>query len=390
MTTKLYYESAYTTAWKAVITQKITRDDGLFVVLDRTAFYPHGGGQPCDRGDIQGVPVLDVRLEGADVLHLVPHFPSETDVDCRIDWPLRFDHMQQHSGQHLLSSVCRDLFQATTVSFHLGLDYCTIDVDRADLTAGDLAAIEEEANQRIYRNLAISSYFVSPEELVQLPVVKPPKVTENIRIVEMQDVEYNACGGTHVSSTGEIGLIKLLKTEKQKGNLRLYFLCGHRALAEFTASQRILQALSTRFKTGKDEIESRLDKWEREQKALESELTRLKEGLHGYMAKEQLQGAQGARLVARIFEDQSLQDLQSLAKHMTTMTNQVVLLGTKQDNKVVLAHNGEGAVSCGAFFKAQLAGFGGSGGGSDKLAQGGFASEPELLAFMAFAQAELG
>lgn len=216
------------------------KEDGTYVLLEETAFYPHGGGQPCDEGRINGVAVLDVISEDENVLHKVASPLGEGVVTCEVDWQRRFDHMQQHSGQHLLSAVCRDLYQAMTVSFHLGTDYATIDVEQPELSPLQLATIEREVNQQIYKNRVVSSYFVTEEELAKLPLVKQPKVTENIRIVEIQDVEYNACGGTHVSSTGEIGMIKLLKAEKQKGHTRIYFKCGYRALQEFNDSLKIL------------------------------------------------------------------------------------------------------------------------------------------------------
>ncbi|GJM74211.1 hypothetical protein HMSSN036_64270 [Paenibacillus macerans] len=203
--------------------------------------------------------MLDVISENDEVLHKVERLPDDTAVNCTVNWERRFDHMQQHSGQHLLSAVCRELYGAMTVSFHLGADYCTIDVERPELTPEQLAAIELAANRHIYLNHEIVSYFVTGEEAAKLPLVKRPKVTENIRVVEMKDVEYNGCGGTHVSSTGEIGMIKLLKAEKQKGNTRVYFKCGYRALAEFNENQRILGLLTGKLKTSREGLAERIE-----------------------------------------------------------------------------------------------------------------------------------
>ncbi len=140
MTKKLYYDSAYLQEWHTSVSQVIEREDGLFLILEETAFYPHGGGQPCDAGSIGGIPVLDVILEEDEVLHKVETMPSERKVSCQIDWNRRFDHMQQHSGQHLLSAVFRELYQAMTLSFHLGNDYATIDIELQELTPDQLAA----------------------------------------------------------------------------------------------------------------------------------------------------------------------------------------------------------------------------------------------------------
>ncbi|CAH1195622.1 hypothetical protein PAECIP111891_00711 [Paenibacillus allorhizoplanae] len=387
MTKKLYYENAYLKEWQTTISQKIEREDGYYVLLEETAFYPHGGGQPCDAGEINGIPVSDVLLEEDEVLHKLERMPEGTQANCKLEWQLRFDHMQQHSGQHLLSAVCRDLYEANTVSFHLGTDYCTIDVETLDLEPSKLAAIEIAVNCKIYENRAISSYFVTPEELAQLPLVKQPKVTKDIRIVEIKGVEYNACGGTHVSSTGEIGIIKLLKTEKQKGNTRIYFLCGFRALAEFNENVRILGALSGKFNTGKDEIIDRIEKWEQEHKLVQTDLAGLKEKLDEYLAQELL--VESKDVIAHQFDDKSLKDMQNLATKVASKTDLPILFISTSENKVVLAHNGQYAQACGAFFKAHLGSYNGKGGGSDKLAQAGFSSGEDALAFYKFAIAQL-
>ncbi|OMD58809.1 alanyl-tRNA editing protein [Paenibacillus odorifer] len=385
MTNKLYYNSTYQTDWQTRVTETIEREDGLYVLLEETAFYPHGGGQPCDLGAIQGIPVLDVISEEEFVLHKLERLPNEESVTCQIDWNRRFDHMQQHSGQHLLSAVCLEKHNFMTLSFHLGEDYCTIDIEVPELSADQLYSIEREVNRQIYLNHNILSYFVTGEEAAQLKLVKQPKVTENIRIVEIKDVEYNACGGTHVSSTGEIGMIKLLKAEKIKANTRIYFKCGYRALEEFNTSQQILGTLSSKFNTGKDEIIDRIEKWENEQKLLQAEIYLLKEKNDDYVVQELL-NEQAGKMIAQVFEDKSLKDLQSLAKKLTSKCDLPVLLATSAENKVVFAQNGSTEISCGAFFKAHLGSYNGKGGGSDKLAQAGFPTWEDALAFYEFAR----
>ncbi|OAB32937.1 alanyl-tRNA editing protein [Paenibacillus glacialis] len=389
MTKKLYYDSTYLTEWQTGVNKTMERADGYYVILEETAFYPDGGGQPCDEGFINGIPVLDVISEGDEILHKLARLPEETEVvNCQINWTRRFDHMQQHSGQHLLSAVCRDLYQAITLSFHLGTDSATIDVEQPELSADQLTCIENEVNRQIYLNHNIISYFVTGEEVVRLQLVKQPKVTENIRIVEIKDVEYNACGGTHVSSTGEIGMIKLMKADKQKGNTRIYFKCGYRALEEFNESMRILGTLSAKFNTGKDEIIDRVEKWENEQRQLQAELASLKENNDSYVAQELLSNRKGS-LLAHIFEDKSLKDLQNLAVKLTADSDLPVLLATATENKVVFAHNGSFDPSCGAFFKANLGSFNGKGGGSDKMAQAGFPTWEDAFTFYEFTRETL-
>jgi alanyl-tRNA synthetase len=387
MAKKLYYDSAYLKEWNTKISGTVEREDGVYVTLAETAFYPHGGGQPCDTGYIGELPVLDVVLEDNEVLHKVAQLPEQTEVNCRIDWNRRFDHMQQHSGQHLLSAVFRDLYQAMTLSFHLGSDYATIDIGLPELSAAQMAKAEQEVNRQIYLNHSITSCFVTAEEMARLPLVKLPKVTEDIRIVEIEGVEHNACGGTHVSSTGAIGMIKLLRSEKQKGNIRITFKCGSRALDEFNDNVRILSQLSAKFNTGKDEIMDRIDKWEHEQKLIQTELAAVKEQNDIYLARELLSSTEpGSQVITHISDTRPLKDLQSLAVKLTALTALPVLLLTAAENKAVLAHSGAAGLSCGAFFKIHLGEYQGKGGGSDKLAQAGFPTWEAALAFYDFAQ----
>ncbi|WP_339299380.1 alanyl-tRNA editing protein [Paenibacillus sp. FSL R5-0623] len=390
MTQKIYYDSAYTREWHTTITGRVDKEDGVYVTLAETAFYPHGGGQPCDLGQIGGIAVLDVNIEDGEVWHKLERVPEETEVHCEIDWERRFDHMQQHTGQHLLSAITLKLTEAMTLSFHLGTEYDTIDVAAAELGANQLTAIEQEVNRQIYRNARINTSWVTTEEAAQLPLVKQPTVTEDIRIVEIEGVEYNACGGTHVSATGEIGIIKLLKTEKVKGGTRIYFKCGTRALNEFTAAQNVLNSIMVKLKTSKDELLERIEKMELEQKQLQTELNALKTTNDAYYAEELLAARQGL-VIAQVFEDKSLKDMQSLATKLTADHEGLVLFASISEAKVVLAQNGQPPEwACGPFFKGNLGAYQGKGGGSEKIAQAGFASSEDALAFYEFTKDQLG
>ncbi|WP_338707839.1 alanyl-tRNA editing protein [Paenibacillus amylolyticus] len=390
MTQKIYYDSAYTREWHTTITDRVDKEDGVYVTLAETAFYPHGGGQPCDLGQIGGIAVLDVNIEDGEVWHKLERTPEETEVHCEIDWERRFDHMQQHTGQHLLSAITLKLTEAMTLSFHLGTEYDTIDVATAELGANQLTAIEQEVNRQIYRNARINTSWVTAEEAAQLPLVKQPTVTEDIRIVEIEGVEYNACGGTHVSATGEIGIIKLLKTEKVKGGTRIYFKCGTRALNEFTATQNVLNSIMVKLKTSKDELLERIEKMELEQKQLQTELNAVKTTNDAYYAEELLAARQGL-VIAQVFENKSLKDMQSLATKLTADHEGLVLFASISEAKVVLAQNGQPPEwACGPFFKGNLGAYQGKGGGSEKMAQAGFASSEDALAFYEFTKDQLG
>lgn len=388
MTKKLYYESAYIREWKTRITRKLEREGGTYLVMEETAFYPHGGGQPCDLGWIDKIPVLDVVHEEGEILHKVERFPENEEVGCRLDWGRRFDHMQHHSGQHLLSAMCLEVCQAETLSFHLGQDYATIDIARSDLPQDELMMLELEVNDQIYLNRKVTSYLVNQEQAAVLPLVKQPKVTDDIRIVEIEGIEFNACGGTHVSATGEIGMIKLLKAEKQKGYMRIYFKCGYRALKEFNAGMEILGRLSVRFNTAKEEILDRIAKWDQDQKQLQAELNAVKAENDAYLAGKLLADRQGI-LIKHSFADKPLKDMQNLAAKLTDQANVIVLFMSNVDNKVLLAQGGESELTCGAFFKQHLADYRGKGGGSDKMAQAGFSTSEDAVAFYHFTEQSL-
>ncbi len=304
---------------------------------------------------------------------------------CQLDWERRFDHMQQHSGQHLLSAVCLELLGARTESFHLGQEYATIDVNCSNVTSAQLSAIEQEVNRQIYSNRSIKSYFVTDEQLKDIPLVKMPKVTENIRIVEIEGIEYNACGGTHVAQTGEIGIIKCLKWEKQKGMARIHFKCGARALQDFNESVRILDVLSAKFNTGRKDILTRFEKWEQEHKQLKAQMELLQKENASYQSKELLATVQG-HVLAHMFEQKSFQEIQQMAVKLTDEHDLLVLLATTADNKIILTHNGTQAVACGTFFKENLGAFQGKGGGSNQSAQAAFPSREDLLSFFEMAQ----
>lgn len=389
MSAILYYNDSFLREWTTTIVERKEQDEQYFVRLAETAFYPHGGGQPCDTGVINDIAVLDVVKEEEVIWHQVERLPIEDQADCQLNWERRFDHMQHHTGQHLLSATVLQLFDAPTLSFHLGQDMVTIDIDRSSFSDAEMTTLEQAVNQRIYNNLAVTSYFVNAEQLAQLPIVKMPKVNGHIRIVEIEGVEYNACGGTHVAQTGQIGILKLFKAEKQKGSIRLYFKCGARALQDYNDSLDILNTLAVKFNTGRKDILERFGKWEEDQQQLKTELEQLRKANDIHEAKQLSSQIQNQQLT-HMFEHKTLPDLQRIAANLMAEQPLTVLLATSSEYKVFLAQNGHPQLKCGAFFKEHLSTFNGKGGGSDLSAQATFTSEADLIAFYTFAEQQLG
>ena len=335
---RLYHDNAYATSFEAHVTE--SKEEGRRVYLDRTAFYPTSGGQLHDLGTLNGVAVLDVVDEDdGRIAHVLAGPLTGTTVEGEIDWGRRFDHMQQHSGQHLLSAVTPHL----TVGVHLGLETSTVDLAAERL---DLTALEGRANAEVFRNRAVAVTYEDAETAVGLR--KATERTGTIRIVTMEGLDRSACGGTHVRATGEIGPIWIRKTEKIRGNLRVHFLCGNRALRAMRAEREQLEAALA----GQAEAAKEADK--RAQKlGLE---------LAGYRGRE-LYGHGALQVVEGPIDDAS----RALANAFLAQGPGTLLFVSQEPAAVMLASN---LVHCGNTLKPLLMAEGGRGGGSANLAQG--------------------
>ena len=225
-TERLYYFDSYLREFAARVAR--TGPDargGVRVYLERTAFYPESGGQPSDRGTLGGTAVLDVIDEGDEIAHILAETPAGESVQGNIDWPRRFDHMQQHTGQHILSAAFERTGGYKTVSFHLGTESSTIDLDSDRVGARQMEAAEELANSVVFKNHAVQISFRSAAEAQQLDLRKPTYREGDIRLVEVADFDLSACGGTHVNATGGVGVICIRKVDRAKGLPRVEFVC---------------------------------------------------------------------------------------------------------------------------------------------------------------------
>jgi alanyl-tRNA synthetase len=242
---KLYYDSPYLKEFEANIIEILPKENGKYgIILDQTAFYPEGGGQPCDTGFIGDSPVISVKYENDQIVHIVTKEPKEKNVHCRINWERRFDHMQQHSGEHIVSGVFKKLFDANNIGFHLGDEIVQIDFDNANVTSNMLFEAEMLANEVVFSNRKINCFFEKPENLLKYTLRRSlSKEVSEVRLVEVEGLEFCPCGGTHVSFAGEIGIIKILKAENKKGGTRVSFVCGLRALRDYQEKNEIVNEL---------------------------------------------------------------------------------------------------------------------------------------------------
>ncbi|MFJ7973002.1 DHHA1 domain-containing protein [Psychrobacillus sp. NPDC096389] len=371
MTKKLYYENPYIQTFSA----QVIKQDHDYVVLSETAFYPTGGGQPHDTGTLSGIDVINVETIDGEVRHfLAKPLPENTEVvEGTIDWDRRFDHMQQHAGQHILSAAFESLFGFQTVSFHLGKVSATIDLDTTVVTAEQLKDAEKLANQIILENRPIDTKWVTLEELAQYKLRKATTLTEDIRLVLIPDFDYNACGGTHPKETGQVGLIKILQTEKQKRHIRVEFVCGERVLTHLHRKQQVLLNLISTLNAPEEKLveaaKSSLDNG----KASEKQIADLKDTLIHYEARELLSRAETS-IVTDTFQNRSIQELQKLAKTVVAdALDTICILVSENEHKlqIVAAKGDMVEKSMKELITNVLPSINGKGGGNEKMAQGG-------------------
>jgi alanyl-tRNA synthetase len=240
------------------VIEKGLKNGNKYLLLDKTYFYPDGkGGQLGDRGDINGKKVLYVYEEVNKIYHFVEDYPENINVNARIDGKRRKDISIQHTSQHILSRIILNLFNKETLSFHMGEDYSTLDIEYYDFTENDIRKIEEEANKIVSSGKGVKIYYIDKEDIKKFELRKEIDLFDKIRIVDIENFDKTMCGGTHVDNTIEIKLIKIIKFEKHKKNMiRIYYLGGDRAILDYTIKSEILEKLKNRFSIGANEIEN--------------------------------------------------------------------------------------------------------------------------------------
>jgi alanyl-tRNA synthetase len=379
MTSKrCYYSHAYVVAFDARVVERVQLGKRQAVVLDQTYFYPTSGGQPHDAGTIDGIEVLDVVVREDDeaILHIVEREIEGEQVHCEIDWARRFDHMQQHSGQHILSAAFEQLLDADTIGFHLGAESSTIDLNIDGLTADELTQVEELANGAIFADRPIEATILSPDEASKLEMRKPPAVSGPVRIVTVQDFDRSACGGTHVRHAGEIGLIKITKLESRGADLRVEFVCGRRALSDYRKKNSLVTRISNAFTTGQDEIDDAIDRLREEARTLRSDLRKARAQLLELEAGDlynKAERGEGIRVVAATFSDRDRSELNWLARNLADRPGVVVLFGLAgPKSHLLFARGADIDHDMVALLKGALSVLGStSGGGRPEIAQGG-------------------
>jgi len=378
MTERLYYTDSYLRDFQARIVDRSA--DGLTAYLDRTAFYPTSGGQPFDLGSIGGVAVVEVVDEEERIAHRLASPVDAAAVDCAIDWDRRFDHMQQHTGQHLISAVFEELFGLKTVSFHLGADSSSIDIEGPPAEARTLRETERRANQIVWQNRPVAVEFQHAAEVQGLR--KPSEREGTLRIVSIDGLDRSACGGTHVRSTGEIGAVLLRKMEKIRQSVRVEFLCGARAIGRARADYEALARAAQLFSAPLDEVPAAVTALQEAARASEKSGKKLALDLAAYQGRElyaaTAAGGDGMRRAVRRLERGNLEELRAVAQNFTAQSKAVFVATLNDPPSVLLAASEDAGVDAGKVLKATLTAVGGRGGGNGRMAQGSVGSAAAL------------
>lgn len=332
-TIRMYYDYPYQIEFEAQIIDQVKREDKWGLILDRTCFYPESGGQPADKGWLDGVPVIYVSEEGDKIFHWVAQPLSGPQVKGKIDWSRRFDHMQQHAGQHVLSQSFYQLYKAETLSFHLGEQVSSVEIDLRQADYELVHQVEELANQIIFENREIKTYFISPQNLNQIPLRKPPQKEEKIRVVEVEGFDYSACGGTHPRRTGEIGCIKIIRWEKIRQNIRFEFVCGHRALSDYQRKTMVIRDLISSLNVNQDEIIESVEKMLNQVKQTRRKLKKANEELSRYQAQE-MTGQAKTFFITEYYRDKTPDEIKLLARQIIRCGPYAVVLATQVEKMI--------------------------------------------------------
>ena len=400
MTERLYYHEPYLRKFDAQVVSCEQARDRWKVVLDRTAFYPTSGGQPHDTGKLGNAPVLEVAEDPADpegdrVVHYTAMPVALGLVQGEIDWARRIDHMQQHTGQHLLSAAFIELFNFHTVSFHLGREISTIDLDAPAVVPRHLEEAERRTNEVILDDRAIVVRFGTAEELAESGVRKRVDREGILRAIEVEGYDRQPCGGTHLARTGQAGLLLIRRVERRRDAWRVEFVCGLRALTAARGDFTTLTQAGSLLSCGLPDVPAVLTKMIEERRTQYGAVKRLEDRLAGHESRALLaanppQGLAVARLVRAALDDATPSYLALLAAKLTVEPGVVVLLASSASGHVVFAQSKGLPGDMGALLRRTLREFGGKGGGAQDFAQGSIGNASAIDAVLSRAKESLG
>lgn len=375
---KLYYIDQYIKEFTAEIEEIIEKDNKFHVVLDKTAFFPGGGGQPCDLGFIEEHEVLETYEDEGNIYHVVSKKPIKIHkVKCKIDWNRRFDYMQQHLAQHTLSGCFFKLFNHNTAGIHLGKEVSTIDIV-GEVTENQIREAELYANKMINENLKVEFLFPEKRELKKMGLRRAlPKTNEKIRVVKIEDLDINACCGVHPSRTIELQVIKLGRFEKHKGNTRIEFLAGNRAVNDYFKKDSFTKNICNFLSCNEEEAINSISNLNNQLKDANNKNKALALEVSEYKSKELIANSYKVNdisIIKEIYENEDVKYISKIANRLTEMDKVIALIAIKNDDRVNLifaSSKNIKNVDMNNLLKDSISLIDGRGGGNKFLAQGG-------------------
>jgi len=389
MTERLYYLDSYLREFDAQVIACEPEGDRWKIALDRTAFYPTSGGQPHDTGKLGDAAISEVAdAENHKVVHYASAAVAPGPVRGQIDWKRRLDHMQQHTGQHLLSAAFIELFQFPTVSFHLGAESSTIDLEAPSLSAAHLDGAERRTNQIIFEDRLVSIRFGTAEEFAEAGIRKKVEREGILRAIEVEGFDRQPCGGTHLARTGQAGLLLLRKIERRRESWRVEFVCGSRALAAARSDYATLGRAAEQLNCALSDVPGVVKKMAEERRGQHAEVKRLEERLAEHEALALIAGSKsdapgGERTIVAVIDDASAAYLALVAAKVAAREKTVVVLASRSAGHVVIAQSKGGARNLGSLLRSVLSEFGGKGGGARDFAQGSLPETTRIDPFLA-------
>jgi alanyl-tRNA synthetase len=398
-TRRLYYDDSYMRNFQAQVrgcvpAETVATDSGRQaaweVLLDQTAFYPSSGGQPNDLGQLGEANILDVRDDDEEILHIVDRELEPGPVQGCVDWTRRFDHMQQHTGQHLLSAMFQERFGLPTVSFHLGGDLCTIDLRGAEPSADVLLGAQRATNQLIFEDRPVIVRYGTPDQLARIGVRKEVEREGILRAIEIEDADLQPCGGTHVKSTGQIGTLLVRRCTRVRQDFRVEFVCGSRAERLAGAEFALLRKLGERLSCAPEESLAGVDKALAERdanfKALRGALQQLAEARAELLAAAAVEEEGGVRIVSEVLRDVHPELLLPLATELAKKEKTVALLALEESGQLVFAKSAAAGKDLAALLKQVFATFPGKGGGTRDFVRAKLSDPSSSVAAVAIAR----
>lgn len=397
-TKRIYYDDAFVKAFEAEVLSCREQDGNAGkrwrVLLDKTALYPASGGQPDDRGRIGEAVVLEILDEGEEIAHFVDRPVNLGPIRAEVDWNRRFDHMQQHTGQHLLSAVLQKQFGLATVSFHLGEEICTIDLRGAEPSGETLAAAERETNKVIFADRPVRVLYATREELRDFGVRKEVDREGVLRVIEIEGADLQPCGGTHVARTGQIGMVQLRRCTKIRQDWRLEFLCGERVARAARADYETRRAVAEKLKCSLEEVNGAVEKALAERdasfKSAKARGEQLAELEAEKIVRETPVGPGGIRVVAKVFEGVEASFVVALAPEVAAHEKAVALFARRECGHVLFGQHPGVGKDMNALLKKVLGEVGGKGGGTKDFARGALADPASANKAIEVARANFG